>query len=138
MLGLSAGLLVELLGKSWSGTDFPCAGCPSHPHAPPPWGDHLQEMLQSLPQIFLAPCFGACRNPRQRTQAAREEDPKVHRDGWYLCPDPTRQGAARLLWLTLPKQLCPCLAAILPLQSACVLCSHPSTLSVPPVDTHGQ
>lgn len=34
-------------------------------------GGRLQEMLQSLPEILLAPCLGAHRNPRERTGQRR-------------------------------------------------------------------
>lgn len=81
MLGLSTRLLVELLGRSGCGASFSCAAGSTHPCPLSPWGDHLQEMLQSLPEIFLAPCLEACRNPRQRAQDAWEVDPQVHRDG---------------------------------------------------------
>lgn len=83
MLGLSTGLLAELLGGSASGTlelqGRSASPHPTNPHALSPWGDHIQEVLQSLPEIFLAPRWGACRNPGQRTQAAWEEDPEVYR-----------------------------------------------------------
>lgn len=74
MLGLSNGMLVDLLGGSGAGGSI-------HPMCPSSWGHHLQEIFQSLPWTFLASCLGLCRNFMKSVLAAGEEDPEVQRDG---------------------------------------------------------
>lgn len=54
------------VGQEWGWGMSSFCWCPSS------CGHHLQKMLQSLPGIFLASCFGLCRNLMKSTLAAGE------------------------------------------------------------------
>lgn len=68
-------------GQEWGWDMFSFCWWPQSPTCHSSCGHHLQEMLQSLPGIFLASCLGLGRNPMKSAPAAGEEDAEVQRDG---------------------------------------------------------